>query len=323
MLRTLVLRTIQVFIWLLIPVVILVPFALVVLGFMNGNSPGTMVFHLLLWGNVLIGSGFWAAGRMNELRMRIDHAIHFPPLFLSGPVTPERLTQIVGEKPLFVYLRAFRGDGSVHREPASPSRSSFHPVEVFTPVKTYEMLLASLYREHGELLAIGRPGELLPPTGFRRAYVDEQSWREWVDLLLSTAVQVIVEVGRSRNLLWEMERALDSIPSDRLTLVLHERTTPDGMAAAIAMLRTHPTPAASGPTFLYIDREGAAHRDRVLDTAVWRAFRMPVRHLLEQASRIHQCSRCDATILAGRQVEHLGRMLCPACHYNAMLDQGG
>jgi hypothetical protein len=319
MLRTAILRMLQAILVLLITIAIIAPFAFIILDLsVNQDEIGMVFWRLLILGNLMVGFGFWTAGRFNDGRRRIESAIRNPPMSLKGPATPERLAQVAGSKPLFVYLRAFRGDGSVHTAAVEPQRSSMQFAEMFAPVKTYEMLLASLYREDGELLAIGRPGELLPPVGFRRVYVDDGSWRDWVDSLLSMAAGVIVEIGRSKNLQWELELALGTVPTERLTLFLHDRTAPDAMAATIALLRAAALPRP-GPRFLYIDREGGHHVDRDIDVAVRRAFRLSIPALLDRAARIQACAECDYVITEHAR-QHLGRTLCSVCYYHATLD---
>lgn len=319
MLRTAILRILQAIIALLIVVAIAAPFAFIVVDLLFSQQEfGLVLWRLFILGNLMIGFGFWTAGRLNDALGRIQSAIRYPPVSLEGPATPERLAQVAGSKPLFVYLRAFRGDGSLHTEAVEPQRSSMRFVEMFSPVKTYEMLLASLYREDGELLAIGRPGELLPPVGFRRVYVDDHSWRDWVSSLLAIAERVIVEIGRSRNLQWEMELALAKVPVDRLTFFLHDRTAPDAMMTAIGLLRAAALPLP-GPWFLYIDPDGEHYIDRDVGTAVRRAFGVSIYALRERAARIHSCARCECVITASAH-QHLGRTLCSVCYYHATLD---
>lgn len=68
-----------------------------------------------------------------------------------------------------------------------------------------ENALATIFGYFGPFIAIGRPGEPLPHLGAARMYVSDQDWQAEVKKLMQTARLVVIRVGSSAGLLWEME----------------------------------------------------------------------------------------------------------------------
>lgn len=86
-------------------------------------------------------------------------------------------------------------------------------------IVTEEEQLAKVVSEIGPFIAIGRPGERLPTLGAVRLYAGNEEWRGQVIELLAIAALVIIRVGGTENLLWEVRQALQHTPPDRLILL--------------------------------------------------------------------------------------------------------
>jgi hypothetical protein len=83
-----------------------------------------------------------------------------------------------------------------------------------------EEQLADVIRPFGRLVAIGRPGEDLPTPGAARMYAADEAWQALVNEQMSLARLVIVRLGASGGLLWELRRAREVVDPRRLLLVV-------------------------------------------------------------------------------------------------------
>ncbi|MEO8806471.1 MAG: TM2 domain-containing protein [Burkholderiaceae bacterium] len=121
-------------------------------------------------------------------------------------------------RPPVLYLRSFQDDGSVLLDD-----SGFPGVQALTratsPASSEEEL-AHILRRIGPVVAIGKPGEKLPELGAARLYVSHEEWQAVVGRLMRQAGLVVVRVGPSPGVLWEIGQALTQIPRERLALVM-------------------------------------------------------------------------------------------------------
>lgn len=133
-----------------------------------------------------------------------------------------------GRSPV-LFLRSFQTEGSEAypaglNEPGRARYAFWRALVVGLRGHTrYEDLLAFALRRVGPLVAIGEPGEALPETGAQRVYFrrdDDEGWKREVDGLLGTAVLVLLEVGSSPGLGWEVERAIARLRATPERLVL-------------------------------------------------------------------------------------------------------
>jgi hypothetical protein len=68
-----------------------------------------------------------------------------------------------------------------------------------------EEVLGRVLGTYGPVIAIGRPGEALPPAGAAREYVPNAEWRARVADLVGESERVVVIVGESKGLSLEYE----------------------------------------------------------------------------------------------------------------------
>ena len=132
--------------------------------------------------------------------------------------------------PSVVYLRSFADDRGVLSELLLRCRSVLRGArfddnvwgEDYSPTgATPEEWLVSAFAGHGSFLAIGRPGERWPPLGAARIYVGD-NWQEVVKELIAGAHTVIVRLGSSAGLWWEIETVLAGVPRERILFQLPE-----------------------------------------------------------------------------------------------------
>jgi hypothetical protein len=113
-------------------------------------------------------------------------------------------------RPPVLYLRSFDDD-------AAPDMTE--SVIPFAPVETIETRLSQVFRPIGPVVSIGRPGERLPEIGASRLYVSDDVWQQAVIHFLQRAVAVVILVGRSTGVTWEIETTLLTVPRERILFV--------------------------------------------------------------------------------------------------------
>lgn len=95
-----------------------------------------------------------------------------------------------------IYLRSFNDDEQFK----SNNGSGLH----FDNKQTFEQSLVTELRQYGPVYAIGRPGEPLPPLGAARMYVRETDWKNRVQQLIGTSRLIVVVLGKTEGLGWEI-----------------------------------------------------------------------------------------------------------------------
>jgi hypothetical protein len=112
-----------------------------------------------------------------------------------------------------VYLRSFISDPRF-----SEYRSS---------VSNLEASLLEMSCQIGPAVAIGRPGEPLQTLGLPRLYVADKDWRLAVAELLQRAVAIILVLGDTEGIDWELGQIVQASLPERLLLVLMSGRTDD------------------------------------------------------------------------------------------------
>ena len=92
--------------------------------------------------------------------------------------------------------------------------------------KSEEEHLANIFRKLGPCIAIGIPGEKLPPLGMARMHLPEEEWQAKVQELLSRARVVVLRAGHTKNFWWEVEKAIKLVRPERLLFLLPFPTNP-------------------------------------------------------------------------------------------------
>jgi len=115
------------------------------------------------------------------------------------------LVQRPGEGPVLL-LRSFEDEAM--RDPRPVSLLQFR----------YEEGLARALRQLGPVITVGRPGDTLGFAGAARLYVPDTHWRQAIQYLVAHSAAVVIVVGRTEGLWWEIETSLSTAPRDRLLL---------------------------------------------------------------------------------------------------------
>jgi len=168
-------------------------------------------------------------------------------------------------RPPVLYLRPFDADARTARVRIRQDAGSLS-----FNTRTEEELLVHVLNEIGPCVAVGRPGESLPPLGFRRRYVDDDvAWQEAVLEVMCEARLVVLMGGSSPGYAWEVGKAWELVAPQRLLFLVPanpaerekffevlERAVPavDRRVPEDAVL-----PARAFKAILYFDADRAAH----------------------------------------------------------------
>lgn len=115
-----------------------------------------------------------------------------------------------------LYLRSFAADSSVTRQ----TFSALLTANLVTGLTTEEEMLAAAVRPVGRLTAIGKPGERLPTPRAARVYVPDAEWQANVSEQMAAARLVVLRLGDTDGLQWEIARAREMMDPRRLLLLM-------------------------------------------------------------------------------------------------------
>ena len=122
-------------------------------------------------------------------------------------------------RPPILLLRSFSDDHSLH----VPKTGLLAPLtRRFTgKTVTFEEILVKVFGAYGPVLAIGRPGETLPPVGAARAYVPEdEDWKDEVRALASRSAWIVLVLGSSEGIRWELDMVLGLGSLEKVVIAL-------------------------------------------------------------------------------------------------------
>lgn len=162
---------------------------------------------------VVSGSPFvtYSIVRASSRMMQIGRRLRSEPLASTS--------QLHGRK-FVLYLRSFEEDkrrGRLYeRPPLSFGSILFSPL---LSTLTYEEQMVAALQEIGPVVSVGLPGQRLPEVGAKRLYIKTSEWRSAVLDLMDQAYLVILAMGSSDGLAWELEQARQRLPPNRLVLL--------------------------------------------------------------------------------------------------------
>lgn len=133
---------------------------------------------------------------------------------LRAPSAEERLAR--DPRPPVLYLRSFRADSKAARH----TSGSLIPLY---GVATEEEQVAMAVDCIGPLLAIGQPGERLPQLGASRIYVGDSSWQAKVRELIRSSALVLLRVGQTEGLRWEVGTCVREGDPERTVFLLPKK----------------------------------------------------------------------------------------------------
>lgn len=124
-------------------------------------------------------------------------------------------------RPPVLFLRSFQDDYVSPR----PSGSEFFHRFGFLLPQTFDEVLADEALQYGPAITAGLPGEELPPPGAARGLLPPDQWRDAVESLADTAALIIVLVGETEGLLWEIKTLVERQILSKVLFVLPPATS--------------------------------------------------------------------------------------------------
>jgi hypothetical protein len=161
---------------------------------LNPNDPaglGVVVFAALLsFTLVIVGALLIARGR--QLR-----------------ALPAQVLLAHDRREPILFLRSFDDDDLIDPTPRMVPLGDYFP-------RRYEESLAAALQAVGPMITIGRPGDQFELLGAGRLFVPDHAWKAAVAYLQARAAIVVLMVGRSEGIWWEITSSLTDIPRERL-----------------------------------------------------------------------------------------------------------
>lgn len=114
-----------------------------------------------------------------------------------------------GAQPPVLFLRSFDDDDLVDPTPPMvPLGDLFE--------RRYEESVCGALASIGPMVSIGRPGNTLAQLGGARLFVPDHAWQTAVKYLRQRAAAVVLVVGRTEGLWWEIQSSMREVPPERL-----------------------------------------------------------------------------------------------------------
>lgn len=244
----------------------------------NGTSEHhkTMIFNYLatavhIIGILIIIFGFFSPGVLSEVFSLNDYMDTSTPdslvfiapvllLLMGGAIIKlsRKLRALAAQKILrtdtrdiVLFLRSFADDTKISITHQSKNDIFLPFIGVVSIIRIIlgrnkisfeEGLVQTISRTVGPTIAIGRPGEYLPPTGAIRHYVKDENWKQVVLEKMKTARLTVIQIaepsrtkGKGKGLEWEIKTALDTVHPSNILFIFYE----DWMAITAGDINAH------------------------------------------------------------------------------------
>lgn len=124
------------------------------------------------------------------------------------------------EGPIITYLRSFGADRK-----ADASRGGRVKMISALPESrlTEEEQIARAVAPIAPMVAIGRPGEILPQLGAYRVYTSDDEWQDKVHYMLARSELVIMRAGETDGFWWEVSNVFERIHPERIVFLLPKK----------------------------------------------------------------------------------------------------
>jgi hypothetical protein len=118
-------------------------------------------------------------------------------------------------QPVF-YLRSFS-----HDAPAAVVDPGRLPITMAAAeIESREEGLMAALRAVGPVIAVGRPGEHIPPIGAARLYLPSDQWQSMVARIMDLSSLVVLRLGEGGGLRWEFWRATRYLPAHKVIVLV-------------------------------------------------------------------------------------------------------
>jgi hypothetical protein len=97
---------------------------------------------------------------------------------------------------------------------------------VYVSISLEHYLGRAIRKLVGPFVALGSPEDYLNPIGATRKYAKDNTWREDFDQLAGSAAAILVEVGSSHNISWELEHIREQGWQERVFVITRHPSVP-------------------------------------------------------------------------------------------------
>ncbi|MBW4718157.1 hypothetical protein [Saccharothrix obliqua] len=125
------------------------------------------------------------------------------------------LDALPADREVVLFLRSFVDD-----EGFSAQQRGEQLLDYWGTTRTEEEQLAAALAPFGRVVALGQPGDVLPPAGAARHFSSDDRWREQVLAGLDRAGLVLLAAGPGDGLRWEVDQVVARIAPERVVLVV-------------------------------------------------------------------------------------------------------
>jgi hypothetical protein len=108
-----------------------------------------------------------------------------------------------------LYLRSFDQEGNTFAEVSREDAAKYSEITSYSRALAFNLTLEQFLareidRKIGPLIALGNPTDYLPPEGAARTYAADKGWQEYFIDLSSQSAAIVMQMGNSDNLNWEL-----------------------------------------------------------------------------------------------------------------------
>lgn len=137
-------------------------------------------------------------------------------------------SQVIRNNPTapILYLRSFDDDSLRLQLPYLSGSAGFQDLLVSLRGIRFEEFVTSRLARHGEVIAIGKPGEPLPLLGASRDYFAHSEWQAAIRNWMQLSQRVLMVVGRTEGVGWEFEELRRLGVEDKLILLFPPEPIP-------------------------------------------------------------------------------------------------
>jgi hypothetical protein len=180
----------------------------------------TVVGLLALWLSALTNSGGETAARQ-MLSALACVGLAVLPYRRARRLAALEAASVVDHDPRapILYLRSFGDDHLKVRAHGGARRHSSLERFGHRRRERFEEIIAGCLWAQGPVIAVSEPGERLAPLGAARTNFDDASWQAGVETLMAQAGLIVIAVGRTAGLAWEISRIAELELWDRTILL--------------------------------------------------------------------------------------------------------
>ena len=122
-------------------------------------------------------------------------------------------------RPPILYLRTFDDDNRIKLKKYRKNLASYVDRTIL-----FEEFVVGFFSRFGPVIAIGRPGEFLPPVGAAREYVGDDQWQERVKELIRQSRAILIVPGRTAGIRWELRTLAETGELGKVIIVFPPAT---------------------------------------------------------------------------------------------------